>query len=121
MEEYIANPMTATFDENYTFADIFDSRQNLDTALSVWASSILMLGLSSTASSVKYYRTLRSVNNAYDKAEANARRLFGNENWDKIQNTILRLEGEPLVNAIYAGVCQNKSLSDEQRRRSLIT
>lgn len=119
LEEYIANPMTATFDENYTFADIFDSRQNLDTALSVWASSILMLGLSSTASSVKYYRTLRSVNNAYDKAEANARRLFGNENWDKIQNTILRLEGEPLVNAIYAGVCQNKSLSDEQKKAFL--
>ena len=119
LEEYIANPMTATFDENYTFADIFDSRQNLDTALSVWASSILMLGLSSTASSVKYYRTLRSVNSAYDKAEANARRLFGNENWDKIQNTILRLEGEPLVNAIYAGVCQNKSLSDEQKKAFL--
>lgn len=119
LEEYIANPMTATFDENYTFADIFDSRQNLDTALSVWASSILILGLSSTASSVKYYRTLRSVNNAYDKAEANARRLFGNENWDKIQNTILRLEGEPLVNAIYAGVCQNKSLSDEQKKAFL--
>lgn len=108
-----------TFDENYTFADIFDSRQNLDTALSVWASSIFMLGFSSTASSVKYYRTLRSVNNAYDKAEANARRLFGNENWDKIQNTILRLEGEPLVNAIYAGVCQNKSLSDEQKKAFL--
>jgi hypothetical protein len=119
LEEYIANPMTATFDENYTFADIFDSRQNLDTALSVWASSIFMLGLSSTASSVKYYRTLRSVNSAYDKAEANARRLFGNENWDKIQNTILRLEGEPLVNAIYAGVCQNKSLSDEQKKAFL--
>ena len=119
LEEYIANPMTATFDENYTFADIFDSRQNLDTALSVWASSIFMLGFSSTASSVKYYRTLRSVNNAYDKAEANARRLFGNENWDKIQNTILRLEGEPLVNAIYAGVCQNKSLSDEQKKAFL--
>lgn len=119
LEEYIANPMTATFDENYTFADIFDSRQNLDTALSVWASSILMLGLSSIASSVKYYRTLRSVNSAYDKAEANARRLFGNENWDKIQNTILRLEGEPLVNAIYAGVCQNKSLSDEQKKAFL--
>ena len=119
LEEYIANPMTATFDENYTFADIFDSRQNLDTALSVWASSILMLGLSSTASSVKYYRTLRSINNAYDKAEANARRLFGNENWDKIQNTILRLEGEPLVNAIYEGVCQNKSLSDEQKKAFL--
>ncbi len=119
LEEYIANPMTATFDENYTFADIFDSRQNLDTALSVWASSIFMLGFSSTASSVKYYRTLRSVNSAYDKAEANARRLFGNENWDKIQNTILRLEGEPLVNAIYAGVCQNKSLSDEQKKAFL--
>lgn len=119
LEEYIANPMTATFDENYTFADIFDSRQNLDTALSVWAYSIFMLGFSSTASSVKYYRTLRSVNSAYDKAEANARRLFGNENWDKIQNTILRLEGEPLVNAIYAGVCQNKSLSDEQKKAFL--
>lgn len=119
LEEYIANPMTATFDENYTFADIFDSRQNLDTALSVWASSIFMLGFSSTASSVKYYRTLRSVNSAYDKAEANARRLFGNENWDKIQNTILRLEGEPLVNAIYSGVCQNKSLSDEQKKAFL--
>ena len=119
LEEYIANPMTATFDENYTFADIFDSRQNLDTALSVWASSIFMLGFSSTASSVKYYRTLRSVNSAYDKAEANARRLFGNENWDKIQNTILRLEGEPLVNAIYAGVCKNKSLSDEQKKAFL--
>lgn len=119
LEEYIANPMTATFDENYTFADIFDSRQNLDTALSVWASSIFILGFSSTASSVKYYRTLRSVNSAYDKAEANARRLFGNENWDKIQNTILRLEGEPLVNAIYAGVCQNKSLSDEQKKAFL--
>ena len=119
LEEYIANPMTATFDENYTFADIFDSRQNLDTALSVWASSIFMLGFSSTASSVKYYRTLRSVNSAYDKAEANARRLFGNENLDKIQNTILRLEGEPLVNAIYAGVCQNKSLSDEQKKAFL--
>lgn len=119
LEEYIANPMTATFDENYTFADIFDSRQNLDTALSVWASSILMLGLSSTASSVKYYRTLRSVNSAYDKAEANARRLFGNENWDKIQNTILKLEGKPLVNAIYAGVCQNESLSDEQKKAFL--
>lgn len=119
LEEYIANPMTATFDENYTFADIFDSRQNLDTALSVWASSIFMLGFSSTASSVKYYRTLRSVNSAYDKAEANARRLFGNENWDKIQNTILRLEGEPLVNAIYAGVCQNESLSDEQKKAFL--
>jgi hypothetical protein len=119
LEEYIANTMTATFDENYTFADIFDSRQNLDTALSVWASSIFMLGFSSTASSVKYYRTLRSVNSAYDKAEANARRLFGNENWDKIQNTILRLEGEPLMNAIYAGVCQNKSLSDEQKKAFL--
>lgn len=119
LEEYIANPMTATFDENYTFADIFNYRQNLDTALSVWASSIGMLGLSSIASSVKYYRTLRSVNNAYDKAEANARRLFGNENWDKIQNTILRLEGEPLVNAIYAGVCQNESLSDEQKKAFL--
>lgn len=119
LEEYIANPMTATFDENYTFADIFNYRQNLDTALSVWASSFVMLGLASTASSVKYYRTLRSVNSAYDKAEANARRLFGNENWDKIQNTILRLEGEPLVNAIYAGVCQNKSLSDEQKKAFL--
>ena len=119
LEEYIANPMTATFDENYTFADIFNYRQNLDTALSVWASSFVMLGLASTASSVKYYRTLRSVNNAYDKAEANARRLFGNENWDKIQNTILRLEGEPLVNAIYAGVCQNESLSDEQKKAFL--
>lgn len=119
LEEYIANPMTATFDENYTFADIFNYRQNLDTALSVWASSFVMLGLASTASSVKYYRTLRSVNSAYDKAEANARRLFGNENWDKIQNTILRLEGDPLVNAIYAGVCQNKSLSDEQKKAFL--
>lgn len=119
LEEYIANPMTATFDENYTFADIFNYRQNLDTVLSVWASSIFMLGFSSTASSVKYYRTLRSVNSAYDKAEANARRLFGNENWDKIQNTILRLEGEPLVNAIYAGVCQNKALSDEQKKAFL--
>lgn len=119
LEEYIANPMTATFDENYTFADIFNYRQNLDTALSVWASSFVMLGLASTASSVKYYRTLRSVNNAYDKAEANARRLFGNENWDKIQNTILKLEGEPLVNAIYAGVCQNESLSDEQKKAFL--
>ena len=119
LEEYIANPMTATFDENYTFADIFDSRQNLDTALSVWASSIFMLGLSTTASSVKYYRTLRSVNRAYDEADANARRLFGNENWDKIQKTILNLEGGQLVDAMYAGVCQNESLSDEQKKAFL--